>query len=255
MKYVDIHTHVNLDAFADDAVEVSERTLADGVSFINVGTGKATSEKAVALAHTFNEVFATVGVHPNEVLDEPFEYDFYKTLAEDEKVVALGECGLDFFRSDEHAFAKQREVFVAHIELANELQKPLMLHVRAGEGGDAYKEAFELIKAHAQVPGNVHFFAGSVEEGKRFWDIGYSTSFTGVITFTHDYDEVVRSAPKELLHAETDAPYVTPVPHRGERNEPAHVQAVYRKIAELRGVDEDAMRAQLVENAQTLFNI
>lgn len=275
LKYVDMHTHVNINAFKDDWEEVSQRALEDGVWFINVGTQQDTSKKAVEIAEHFPDgVYATIGLHPIHTSatyhdeqelgeehkgftsrGEDFDAIFYRELARSEKVVAIGECGFDYFRCDTDALDKQREAFLKQIELANELEKPLMLHVRAGEEGDAYKDAYEMVREHAHVSGNVHFFAGSVEEAKRFWNIGFSTSFTGVITFTSDYDEVVKAAPKELIHGETDAPYVTPVPNRGKRNEPVNVQAVYRRLAELRGVDEEEMREQLVQNARTLFKI
>lgn len=256
MQYIDIHTHLNLDAFKEDREAVYGRMAAEDVACINVGTRRDTSEKALTLAREHQTgVYATVGLHPNEVTHEIFEYDTYKALGQYQEVVAIGECGLDYFRSEEEISNIQKEAFVAQIELANELHKPLMLHVRAGAYGDAYKEAYELIRAHAKVLGNVHFFAGSLDEAKRFWDIGYSTSFTGVITFTHDYDEVVKEAPKELIHAETDAPYVTPAPDRGKRNEPQNVIRVYERIAELRGIEREEMRMQLLKNAETLFSL
>jgi TatD DNase family protein len=112
-----------------------------------------------------------------------------------------------------------------------------------------------MLKSLAKVKGNAHFFAGSLEDAKKFWDLGYSTSFTGVLTFTHDYDEVVRHAPKELIHAETDAPYVAPVPYRGKRNEPVYVIEVVKKIADLRGVSVEDMKSQLLKNAQAMFGL
>lgn len=285
MKYIDVHTHVNIAAFADDWREVIDRAHEAGVAMINVGTQIDTAKKAVEMAREYHTgVYACVGLHPvhtsksyhdekelgKEHADgkgftsrgEAFDADAYRALAEDEKTVALGECGLDYYRLDPDTIEKQRAAFIAQIELANEIGKPLMLHVRphADERNDvtlprAYKDAFDIIKQYATVRGNVHFFAGTVEEAKRFWDIGYSTSFTGVITFTHDYDEQVQAAPKDLIHAETDAPYVTPVPHRGKRNEPLYVIEVIKKQAELRGVAFEDWAAQLCENARQLFNI
>lgn len=295
MKYVDAHTHVNIAAFKDDWRDVIDRALQAGVGMINVGTQIDTAQKAVELAHEYEEgVYACVGLHPvhtsksyhdekelgKEHADgkgftsrgEEFDAEAYRSLAEDEKTVALGECGLDYYRLDPDTIEKQRAAFIAQIELANEIGKPLMLHIRPhvaprglasrpqAERQDlsvpsAYADAYEIVKEHAKVPGNVHFFAGTVEEAQRFWDIGYSTSFTGVITFTHDYDEQVKAAPKELIHAETDAPYVTPVPNRGKRNEPVNVINVIKKQAELRGVSFEDWVAQLRENTKTLFGI
>ena len=284
MKYVDIHTHVNINAFKDDWKEVCERALLADVGLINVGTQIDTSKKALLIAHTFDEgVYAVVGVHPVHTgvsyLDpkelgaehgdkkgfttrgESFDISNYQDLADDPKTVAIGECGLDYYRLDADSIERQREAFIAQIELANEVQKPLMLHVRPsdkeGESGVpyAYYDAWKIVKEHGKVRGNVHFFVGTPEEAKRFWDIGFSTSFTGVITFADQYDEVIKAAPKELIHAETDAPYVTPVPHRGKRNEPVHVIEVIKRQAELRGVSFEEWAEQLRLNAQNLFSI
>jgi TatD DNase family protein len=271
MQYIDIHTHANLSAFKDDYDAVIHRALDAGVWMINVGTELSTSTRAVELLDQYPEgVYATVGLHPNhagpnfhdtqerdtENTGEEFDYEAFKKLASHPKVVAIGECGLDYFRTtDPEIQKKQKEIFEQHIALANELQKPLMLHLRSGEGGNAYKDAQEMLKSQAKVLGDSHFFAGSLEDAKGFWDMGYSTSFTGVLTFARNYDEVVQSAPAELIHAETDAPYVTPAPYRGQRNEPLYVIEVVKKMADLRGVPLDAWTVQLAKNAHTLFRM
>lgn len=275
-KYIDIHTHVNIHAFNEDAREVTLRTLAEGVAHINVGTQKATSERAVAIANEHESgVYATVGLHPvhtaksyhdeNELGEsdkdftetgERFLRENYETLARNPKVVAIGECGLDYFRTEAKTKEIQEEAFIAQILLANDLEKPLMLHIRDVQGSaEAYTDALRLLKAHTKVLGNVHFFAGTYDIAKQFWEMGYSTSFTGVVTFANQYDEAIQKAPIEMLHAETDAPYVAPKPFRGERNEPLHVREVYKRIAELRNEDEETVRLALLKNAEKLFNI
>jgi len=276
MRYVDIHTHINLAAFKEDYDEVLKHTLEEGVWVVNVGTQLHTSKRAVELLEKYPEsVYATVGLHPlhtsksfhdEEELGEAetgstscgevFDHDAYKALASNDSVVAIGECGLDYYRdpTDEER-KRQVEAFEAQIALANELNKPLMLHLRSGKGGNAYKDAQVILKKQAKVRGNSHFFVGSLEDAKGFWDMGYSTSFTGVITFTNDYDEVVQAAPTELIHAETDAPYVAPKPYRGTRNEPLYVIEVVRRMAELRGVDANTWAAQLLHNAQKMFKV
>ncbi len=267
--YLDIHTHLNTAAFDGDREEVIGRTLDAGVHCINVGTQRDTSSSAVEITKKYDGMYAAVGLHPihtsasfhdkQELGDfgkaftsrgEVFDYDFYKELASDPKAVAIGECGLDYFRQpEEEAKKKQIETFEMQIALANELGKPLMLHLRSGPGGNAYQDAAAILEKQAKVLGNSHFFAGSLQDAKRFWDMGYSTSFTGVITFTHDYDDVIKAAPLELIHAETDAPYVAPAPYRGKRNEPLYVVEVVKKIAELRGVTFETIRTALFENA------
>ncbi len=269
MHYIDIHTHLNLPDFKDDYNEVVERTLQNDAWIINVGTQYGTSKRAVEMLDEYPEgVYATVGLHPVYtsagrcgaddlcVDGEVFDTQKYKELVNNKKVVAIGECGLDYFHNtSDKEKKKQIEAFEAQIAFANEVDKPLMLHLRSGKGGDAYKNALGILKKQVKVKGNAHFFAGSLEDAKRFWDMGFSTSFTGVITFTHDYDEVVKNAPKDLIHAETDAPYVAPVPYRGQRNEPLHVREVVKKIAEIRGVSEKDIQVQLMKNAKQMFRL
>lgn len=254
-QFIDIHTHLNLPEFEVDGKGAGERARREGVAYINIGTEMETSMRAVTLAKDTVGVYATIGIHPTHS-DESFERAYFTELGKNKKVVAIGECGLDYFRVKKSTRTKQEEVFLAHIELANELEKPLMLHIRPSEKSmDAYDDAFAIVKANANVLGNVHFFAGTYDIAKRFWDIGFTTSFTGVITFASSYDEIVKNAPLAMLHAETDAPYVAPVPFRGKRNEPLHVREVYKRIAELRGEDTEFVRLALLANAQRLFGI
>ena len=228
-----------------------------------------------AVSPVLGGVYATVGLHPVHTSKsyhdpqeftgmekgfvsrgEKFDIEHYRTLAQHEKVVAIGECGLDYFRVEKETKAVQEEAFIGQIALANELEKPLMLHIRPSDGRmDAYEDAITILKREAKVLGNVHFFAGTYEVAKQFWEMGYTTSFTGVITFASQYDEVVKNAPLEMLHAETDAPYVTPKPFRGQRNEPLHVREVYKRIAELRGEEAETVRLALLQNAQRLFHV
>jgi len=263
IKYIDVHTHINLDAFSEDWNEVETRTLREGVAHINVGTGKETSVRAVELTKAFEGVYATAGLHPvragggSHVEDaEIFDTEYYRELANDDKVVAIGECGFDYYRVEKNTKEIQEKAFIAQVALANELKKPLMLHIRDVQGSqEAYEDALRVLKQYAKVLGNVHFFAGTYDIAKQFWEIGYTTSFTGVITFANQYDETVKNAPIEMLHAETDAPYVAPKPFRGQRNEPLHVREVYKRIAELREEEEESVRVALLLNARRLFNI
>lgn len=258
-RYIDVHTHLNLEAFAEDGLRVGEETRSEGVAYINIGTGKETSEKAVVLAEEADGVFATVGMHPTHTSGEHaevFDFGAFNALAEHEKVVAIGECGLDYYRVVKETKDLQEKAFIEQIELANKVGKPLMLHIRPSHGSmDAYEDAYAILKAHAKVLGNLHFFAGTYDIAKRFWDMGYTTSFTGVITFANQYDEVIQKAPLDMIHAETDAPYVAPVPFRGKRNEPLHVREVYKRIAELRGQNAEEVRSQLLENARRIFGV
>ncbi len=279
MKYFDAHTHVNFVAYNDDRKETIERSRAQGVGMNVVGTQLDTSRSAVELAETHEHVFATIGLHPIHTSKsyhdekelgeggkeftsrgEVFDAAAYEVLGQSTKVIAVGECGLDYFRLEEETKKVQADAFIQQIELANRLRKPLMLHIRnplpqGSSEASAYDDALEILKAHAKVRGDVHFFAGDWSIAKKFLDEGYTLSFTGVVTFARDYDEVVKNAPLDMLLSETDAPYVTPAPHRGKRNEPAYVEMVVRAIAEIRGEDFERVRAQLVSNAARVFGI
>jgi len=287
MKYFDAHTHVNFVAYNDDREQTILRARDAEVGMNVVGTQFDTSKSAVELAEKYDNVYATIGLHPIHTSKsyhdakelgpsfaeaskgkegqegftsrgEVFDMAAYEELGKSPRVIAVGECGLDYYRCDESMKTLQSKVFIEQIELANTLGKPLMLHIRPalrslGEVGNAYEDALEVIKSHAKVRGDVHFFAGDWQIAKKFLDLGFTLSFTGVITFTHDYDEVIKNTPLDMLLSETDAPYVTPAPHRGKRNEPAYVEHVVRKIAEIRGEDPEKVSAQIMANAKRVF--
>ncbi len=269
MRYFDAHTHVNFVAYADDRDAVIQRAVDTGVGMNVVGTQLDTSREALALAQQHTHIYATVGLHPvhtsksyHDVKElgeggkeftsrgEVFDVLAYEALASSDRVIAIGECGLDYYRVEEHTKDVQIAAFVEQIELANRLKKPLMLHIR-----NAYDDALAVLKAHARMQGDVHFFAGDWDTAKKFLDIGYTLSFTGVVTFTHDYDEVVRNAPLDMILSETDAPYITPVPHRGTRNESSYVPYVVEAIAGIRGENPEVVREALLANAARVFSI
>ncbi len=277
-RYIDIHSHVNFKAFDADRDAVVYRALEQDTWMINVGTQIDTSKAAVELANKYIEgVYAIVGLHPIHTgasyhdekelgeggaeftsRGEIFDKDLYRELLKDPKVVGIGECGLDYYRCDTEYIEKQKEAFIAQIELANEFNKPLMLHIRNNKEKpefNAYIDALEILKQYAKVKGDVHFFAGGLAEAKAFVDFGFTLSFTGVVTFTHDYDEVIRQTPLEMIMTETDAPYITPVPYRGKRNEPSYVREVTKKIAEIKGLSEDEVATAIVANAKRVFAI
>ncbi len=268
--YIDIHSHVNFNAFDADRDDVIKRALENDTWVINVGTQKSTSKKAIEIAEMYEKgVYAVIGLHPvhtdasfHDVKElgeggkeftshgEVFNSEEYRVLARHPKVVALGECGLDYYRMDTGSVQKQKAAFEEQISLANEINKPLMLHIRK-----AYKDALEILSTQSKVRGNVHFFAGTWEEAKAFLNLGYTLSFTGVVTFAREYDEVIRNVPLDMIMAETDSPYVTPTPYRGTRNEPVYVRETVKKIAEIRGEEVDKVAAQMVLTASRLFGI
>lgn len=260
MKYIDIHSHLGFEDYGQDKAKVIKHMSDIHVGTIAVGADLESSKEAVRVAHEFENVWACIGMHPNHNVAEIFNTERYEELVQDSKVVAVGECGLEYFKLTgdiEKIKAKQKSDFILQVELAVKYDKPLMLHIRDGEKrGEAYEDVYNILAGYeGKVRGNVHFFAGSLDWAKKFIALGFTISFTGLITYVRDFDKIIKGVPLESLQAETDAPYVSPVPHRGERNEPAYVAYVYQKIAEIRGEDQEVVRLQLLENASRVFDI
>ena len=291
LNYFDTHSHLHDKAFDIDREEVIRDMKDKEIGTIAIGTDKLESKKAVELATLHENIYASVGLHPADNVTEEFDYEFYKNLAQNNKVVAIGECGLDyfyienFFERDKkekgiqiesssrtllssaspsqalrEEIKRQKRIFEEHINLSVELNKPLMLHIRASKGSvDAYIDAIDMIhtaKASGKmVTGSVHFFTGTMDVAQQFLDLGFTISFPGVITFAKEYDEVVRSIPLNMIHAETDSPYATPVPYRGKRNSPVYVEEIVKKIAELKGLEIEVVKGQLIENTKRVFGI
>lgn len=249
LKYIDNHAHIQFSDFDNDREEVISRAEGAGVGIINVGTDKQSSLKAVELAEAHENVWAIVGQHPTDT-EEEFDYDFYKKLCEHPKVVGIGECGLDYFHLGDGSKERQKEIFEKHIKLSLETKKPLMLHLR-----EAYSDAVEILKKYPGVKGNSHFFAGTLLDAKAFLDLGITMSFTGVVTFAKQYEELLKFIPLESILSETDCPFVAPVPYRGKRNEPAYVVEVVKKIAEIKKLPEKEVSKQLLENSRKIWGI
>lgn len=262
--FFDIHSHIHDKAFNEDRDTLLEEIKTYGIGTIAVGTDMQESENAIALADKHDHIYATVGLHPNDNREEKFNEKKYEALAQHEKVVAIGECGLDYFRLVEDIDSeksRQKEIFAKQIELAIRVNKPLMLHGRPSKGSmDAYEDMLTILEGAKKIygnklRGNAHFFVGNIDIAQRFINIGFTMSFSGVITFTKDYDDVVRFIPLTLLHAETDSPYATPAPFRGKRNTPMYVQEIVARIAVLREQPLEEVRVQLLENAKRVFGI
>lgn len=270
-KYIDTHAHVNFPDYDNDREEVVQRAFNENVCMVNVGTDLESSRGAVELAKKYDEgVYAIVGIHPHEAMNDFLnEENFNSTisaleeLAKDKSVVGIGECGLDFFKikeynesfSEEEVKSVQEKLFRAQIEIAIALNKPLMIHAR-----DSYGEILEILHEYLMLPtvklkGNVHFFAGTIDQAKAFISCGFTVSFTGVITFAKNYEDLVRELPLESMLSETDCPFVAPVPFRGKRAEPWHAKLVVEKIAEIKGLDIDYTASVLMNNAKRVFQI
>lgn len=258
-RYVDAHCHLQFDDYAQDRDEIIARMRDEGVAGIVVGTDLATSRAALSLAEKHEHLFASVGLHPSTIADAEHHLPELHELAKHPRVVAIGECGLDFFRwAGGDALRAQGSALRAHIALSAELDKPLIIHARASKGTtDAYDDLIEILREakgrHPNLRGDVHFFAGGIREAEALVGLGFSLSFTAVITFARDYDAVIRAVPLESILPETDAPYVAPASRRGERNDPLAVVEVAERIASIRGEDAETVRAALLANARRLF--
>ncbi|MCU0660226.1 MAG: TatD family hydrolase [Candidatus Pacebacteria bacterium] len=264
MQYIDVHSHLNLPEFKDDLASVIARLRAHEIATIVVGVDRETSQLAVELALRYENIYASVGQHPVDNKDEMFDPMFYEKLVARGKVVAIGECGLDYFRlKEESAIEKirQRELFAKQIELACTLDLPLMLHARPTKDTmDAYEDVLAILASYSslytsKLRGNVHFFVGDVSIAERFLALGFTMSFTGVVTFTTEYDAVIAQLPLTAILAETDAPFAAPVPHRGKRSEPEHVALVIEHIAKVRQEKLEVVKQALVTNAERVFGL
>jgi TatD DNase family protein len=277
-KFVDTHCHVHFSAYVDDRFEVLARARAAGVAMITIGTLQKTSIEAVAFAHEHPDVWAAIGLHPNNIHAihasedegdgyENFNYEFYKKLGADSRVVAIGETGMDLFRIPEQfdratVIADQEKVFRAHLDLCDELQKPVVIHCR-----DAHEPVTKILHEYISAGrlvrrGVLHCFTGTAEQAITYTKLGMYISVPGIITFPPKKNEpenalaaAVRVVPRDQLLIETDCPYLTPVPHRGERNEPSYVVHTAEAIAQIWETTCEEVAAQTTRNARTLFHI
>ncbi len=258
MNTIDTHSHFNLYQFDEDREASIKRMVDAGVGTICVGIDLETSKLAIEIALENPTIWACVGQHPTEWKQE-FDAVEFTDLAGGKNVVAIGECGLDYFRPEDKEHKEEQVViFRRHIELAIESGLPLMLHIRPEMGTmTAYEDALDILEEYKQVApqlsGTAHFFAGDTVIAQRFIDLGFYISFSGVITFVKDYEATVAYVPLERILSETDAPFAAPAPYRGKRNEPAYVVEIVKKVAEIKGIPLETVEKQLLQNAKDLF--
>lgn len=259
-KYFDAHSHVTFKDYDQDLEEVLGRMREHEVGTITVGVDRATSEEAIKFAEGNDGFYATIGLHPCDTPTEGFDEKAFTEMVAHPKVVGIGECGLDYFRLEGDVAKekkRQRDAFEAQIHFAITHLKPLMLHCRPSKGTqDAYEDVLDMLEPlQGRVAGNVHFFVGNVDIARRFYTINFTTSFTGVITFAREYDDVVRFAPVDMMLTETDSPYAPPLPFRGKRNEPSYVRYIVSALAQITGLPEEKLKEQIVENAERVFGL
>lgn len=251
---IDTHCHLDFDVYDGQRDKVVAEANATGVhTIINIGVDRNSSVRSVELADTYDSVYAAVGVHPHDAktLTDKVELEI-KELAHRPKVVAIGEIGLDYYRNlSPHDI--QRKAFRRQLELAVELKLPVVIHTR-----ESFRETVDIVREYATdlVGGVFHCFPGNNDDAFEVFSLGFIISVGGVITFKDSrMSRVAAEAPLDKIILETDAPYLTPVPHRGKENHPAYVKYVYKKLAELRGIGVEEVEKVIDRTAQKLFGL
>ncbi len=282
--FIDTHAHVNFAAFKEDAEETIRRALANETWMVLIGSEFKTSNRALNFANKYQRgVYAAVGLHPIHLQSgsvdsseegneysftaraEEFDYDSYEKLAKFEKVVAIGEAGLDYYHlsptKDMAALKrKQQEVFVQQLLLARSLDLPVIIHCRQAHDDlsvilEDFKKEYGQIIPTNKPWGVVHCFSGDEDLAWKYFSLGLLISFTGLITFSQQWDDLIRKIPLEKMMVETDSPYMTPEPYRGQRNEPLLVQYVAKRVAEIRNLKLEKVAAVTTATARAFFRI
>ena len=250
----DTHAHYDDEAFDPDRREVLAGLPQKGVGLVvDPGCTLTSSEKAIALAAEFPHVYATVGLHPENCHDfQPEQIERLRQLAQREKVVAIGEVGLDYYWKDNPPRERQQAVFRAQLALAEELNLPVIVHDR-----EAHQDSMAIVREFPRVRGVFHCYSGSLEDAKLLVRLGWHISFTGVVTFKNARKalEVAASLPADRIMLETDSPYLAPEPNRGRRNDSRNLVYIRDKIAQLRGVSPEELEEQTTQNALQFFGI
>lgn len=275
---IDTHSHLNFNAYNNDLEDVIKRSLDNDIWMINVGSQYSTCQKAIEISQKYPQgVYAAVGLHPIhletnlvkikedteeaqqfQANGEVFDYDKYKSLAKNEKVKAIGEVGLDYYykpkttAKKEIFKEKQREVLIQEINLARELDLPVIFHCRM-----AHQDLLEILKAQLSefnLRGVIHCFTGNWQEAEKYLEMGFSLGFNGII-FKLNLDEIIKKTPLDKILIETDCPYLTPPAMGIKRNEPSYIKYVAEKIAQLKNLKFEELAEKTTDNAKELFAI
>jgi len=275
---IDSHSHLNFVAFEKDRERIIERSLKEKIWIINVGSNYQTSKKAVEIAENYREgVYAVIGLHPIHLetglikikddkeeieikaKEESFDYQRYKELAKSEKVVAIGEIGLDYYwkpkttQKKELFKQKQKELFLKELDLAEEMKLPAIFHCRM-----AHQELIEVLKSKiknqkSKIKGVIHCFTGNLKEAQEYLKMGLYLGFNGLI-FKMDFDKIIKKTPLEKILIETDCPYLVPPQVEG-RNEPVYLKYIAQKIAEIKNISFEKVAEITTQNARKLFKL
>lgn len=254
-RLVDTHCHLNFDSFRNDRDEIIGQCLNNDIWLINVGVDYQTSKKAIEISENHDKgAYASVAIHPHTVDKEKFDKNKFKELGKNKKVVAVGETGLDyaFCENDEKTQELQKKVFIQHLNLAKELNKPVIIHCRR-----LFPEILEIIKKHP-VKGVLHCYMGRWSYAQEYLKLGFYIGFTGLITYARDYDKVIKNTPLERILIETDAPYLSPFRQsqgKPKRNTPLNMEHIAKKIAEIKEISFEKVASQTTKNAKELFGL
>ncbi|WP_126992553.1 TatD family hydrolase [Thermosipho globiformans] len=250
MKIVDTHAHLHMKHFNEDREKIIKNFENDGIEFIvNVATNIEDSYQCIELSKKYDRIFATVGVHPHDSSSVPNDYlGILEKLAKNEKVVAIGEIGLDYYRNFSPKEVQQK-VFAEQLMLAKDLKLPVVVHVR-----DAYEDAYNILEMIGPFNGVIHSFSGDREYALKFVKLGFYLGIGGPLTYKKNQQlrDIVRLVGEENIVTETDCPYLPPQPYRGKRNEPSYVKYVVEEINKLIGED---VSEKLINNARELFGV
>lgn len=249
----DTHAHLLAEQFDDDREQLIQRLAGEVSLVLEAGTDEADSARALALAEQYGFIYSAAGVHPHEAAAAGDGYlDVLRRLLARPKCVAVGEIGLDY-HYDFSPRERQKEVFAAQLDLAAELDMPVIIHDR-----EAHADVLDMIRARkGRVRGVMHCYSGSMESAREYIKLGFYISFAGPITFKNagKLPGIAANLPSDRILAETDSPYLAPVPHRGQRNDPGKVRHVVQRIAEARGIAFEDAAALTMANGKTLFGI
>ena len=268
-RYIDAHSHPH-DVKYEGRTDFLETLKSDGGATIAIGTDYEVSRQAIELAKKHDNIWATIGIHPADNHLEVFDENKFDELLElgAGEVVGIGECGLDYFYFDKRFLGgdreekkdlekeRQKNIFIKQVEYALKKDLPVVIHGRPSKGSmDAYEDILDILEQHESLKGHAHFFAGDQKIAERFLRLGFLLSFDGPITFTSEYDEVIKLAPLDMIMIETDSPYAAPIPYRGQTNYPHYVIEIAKKIALIKGESLDRVLEETTNNTISLFNL
>ncbi|MFW6266280.1 MAG: TatD family hydrolase [Halanaerobiales bacterium] len=255
MRLIDSHAHLDFSRFNKDRNKVIERAFTGGIEYIvNIGADLKSSQNSIELSREYDKIYATVGVHPHDA--DMVDLSLLKKLnkmAQNSKVVAIGETGLDYYY-DNSPRQEQRRAFRAQLRIAADLKLPVVIHSR-----EAFDETLNILKEEKadDIDYVLHCFAGDKSTAKKAIKMGLYLSFGGLITFRnlHNLREVAKDVPLDKILIETDSPYLTPEPYRGKRNEPLYVKYVAQKLAEVKGITAEKVAEVTSNNAKEFYEI